>query len=136
MTAAKPARSAVGLAIILAGLLGAGAILYRVDPASVSWLPKCPLYQITGWHCPGCGITRAAHALLHGDVAGALAKNPLIVGATPILAGYCIWKRRREGRGWTTTISSRAVIGLLVILLAFAVLRNIPIYPFELLAPH
>lgn len=139
MTTVRPARSgaaAVAFGIILSGLLAGGLILYQVDPAAVSWLPKCPLYQLTGWHCPGCGVTRAAHALLHGDVPGALAKNPLLVGAAPIVAGYCVWKRRREGRGWTTKISARAVLGLLAVLLVFAVLRNIPVYPLELLAPH
>lgn len=117
---------------VLAGV----ALLYFVDPAGVDWLPKCPLHQLTGWHCPGCGITRAGHALLHGDVQGALAKNPLVVVAGPFLVGFCIWKRWREGRGWSTKVSARAILGLLAVLIVFAVLRNLPGYPFELLAPH
>jgi hypothetical protein len=135
----RPDRSSVALAIIgvtFACLLGLALVLYRVDPATVSWLPKCPLHQLTGWHCPGCGITRAAHALLHGDISGAFAKNPLLVAAAPLLVAYSIWKRRQEGPRWTNTISAKAVVGFLIVLLVFAVLRNIPGYPFELLAPH
>ena len=47
------------------------------------WLPRCALYQLTGIHCPGCGNTRAAYALLHGDVAEALRQNAFSVIALP-----------------------------------------------------
>jgi hypothetical protein len=52
------------------------------------------------------------------------------------MAAYCIWKRRQNGPGWTTSFSAKTIVGLLLVLLLFAVLRNIPGYPFELLAPH
>jgi hypothetical protein len=139
MTTLRSERSSVALAtlaVTFACLLALALILYRFDPATVSWLPKCPLYQLTGWHCPGCGITRAAYALLHGDIPGAFAKNPLLMAAAPFAAVYCIWKRRQAGPGWATTIPAKAIVGLLLVLLVFAVLRNIPGYPFELLAPH
>lgn len=38
----------------------------------------CPFREITGWQCPFCGGTRLGSALLHGDVAAALAYNPLV----------------------------------------------------------
>ena len=117
--------------------LGAGLLtLFQFDPETVDWLPKCPVYQVFGWHCPGCGATRAAHALLNGNVSGAMAKNPLLITAGPFLVAFCFWKRRRSGPGWATTISARAVLVFLCVLVTFAVLRNLPGYPFELLAPH
>lgn len=119
-----------GLALAVVGLLVLG------DPAGVWWLPKCPLYQMTGWHCPGCGITRAAHALVQLDLAAAWRMNPLVVTAAPLVAGYCGWMRYRVGRGWTTAISPRAIAGFMAAVIVFAVLRNLPGYPFELLAPH
>jgi hypothetical protein len=139
MTTPRPGRSSKVLGTLgftFACLLALALVLYRFDPATVSWLPKCPLYQLTGWHCPGCGVTRAAHALLNGDIPGAIAKNPLLVTAAPFMAAYCIWKRRQNGPGWTTSFSAKTIVGLLLVLLLFAVLRNIPGYPFELLAPH
>lgn len=50
------------------------------------WLPfwGCPLRQATGWPCPGCGLTRVADRLSHGNLAGAFDANPL--GAVAALA--------------------------------------------------
>ena len=38
----------------------------------------CPFRAVTGWECPFCGGTRLGAALLHGDVAGAFAFNPVV----------------------------------------------------------
>ena len=62
--------------------LGAGAfgVLRRIDPnVAGNPLPPCPLRALTGLYCPGCGSTRTLHALLHGDLATAMAMNPLLV---------------------------------------------------------
>jgi Protein of unknown function (DUF2752) len=124
------ASAAVLLAVI------AIAVLYRVDPTTSDWLPKCPLHRLTGWHCPGCGSTRAAHALLHGDVGSALAYNALLICAAPLAAIYWGWSRWRRGPQWATALSVRAILLVLAVLVAFAILRNVPAYPFNLLAPH
>ncbi len=134
--AATRSRPAAFGGIAATVLIAGGLLLYLVDPVTVDWLPKCPVHYLTGWHCPGCGTTRAGHALLHGDLAQALAMNPLVVVAGPFLAGYCIWKRRREGADWSTNVSASAILTLLAVLIVFTVLRNLPGYPFELLAPH
>lgn len=48
-----------------------------------SWLtvglpwPVCWFHQLTGHPCATCGATRAAFALFHGDLLGALRWNPL-----------------------------------------------------------
>ncbi len=43
-----------------------------------SWLPSCLVTHFTGYECLGCGLNRAAMALLSGDVKAALVYNPLI----------------------------------------------------------
>jgi hypothetical protein len=66
-------------------LLAALALLLLVDPAESVWMPKCPFKLLTGLQCPGCGGQRAVHALLHGDVVGALRYNWFLIYAAPYL---------------------------------------------------
>ena len=61
----------------------------------------CPLFLLTGLRCPGCGNSRAAIALLQGDLWGALNRNllfPLEFGYLAWVAGCCavgFWKNGR-----------------------------------------
>ena len=52
----------------------------------VERLPFCPMATVLGIPCPGCGLTRATLALLHGDVRGALALHPLVFVLAPLFA--------------------------------------------------
>lgn len=71
----------VGLSLLL--------IYYYVDPVS-SWLaqfmPKCMLKTLTGYDCPSCGIQRALHAVLNGELRAAFWLNPFLALALPYLA--------------------------------------------------
>lgn len=72
-------RRNFSLYAIVAGVLVAGAaIVYVFDPTTARFYPPCPFRLLTGLLCPGCGGTRALHALLHGDVAAAFAFNPML----------------------------------------------------------
>ena len=74
--------SLLGLVLVV-GLL----YFYRVyDPAATLFAPKCLFKLITGWSCPGCGGQRALHAMLHGDIIGGLAYNPIWVVMIPYAA--------------------------------------------------
>jgi hypothetical protein len=52
----------------------------------VERLPFCPMATLLGIPCPGCGLTRATLALLHGDVRRALALHPLVLVLAPLFA--------------------------------------------------
>ncbi|HEY2146552.1 MAG TPA: DUF2752 domain-containing protein, partial [Pirellulales bacterium] len=115
-------------------------VLYLFDPADGGY-PVCPFHALTGLHCPGCGTLRAMHELLHGRIAAALAMNPLSTCAIPIMIGAPIWSiasrrwrpsARRAGRRWTVHPAWLLVTAII----AFGILRNVPVYPFTLLAPH
>ncbi|MSQ93138.1 MAG: DUF2752 domain-containing protein [Gemmataceae bacterium] len=113
------------------------SVLYAFPPTEYSFLP-CWFNLLTGMHCPGCGATRSAHALLHGEWEQAVAWNPLFVLALPLLVyvgfstTYEMWTGRRLGPrtpGWAVTF-------LLIVLVGFWIVRNIDVYPLNQLAPH
>lgn len=53
-----------------------------------SGFPLCPLAGSFGIPCPGCGLTRATLALLHGDVRGALRLHPLVWLLSPLFVAF------------------------------------------------
>ena len=141
-SALKSAESSISKRLFAcAGILtmGAGAfIVGYFNPTTAKFFPICPLYKLTGILCPGCGLTRGFHALFHGDVLTALHFNALL----PIFAfliGFVFVSLALivvRGRGLSWRIFPPASLyGFLVLAVAFFVLRNLPFYPFTLLAP-
>jgi len=123
----------------LAGLTVAGVgAVYLFNPWEVHLFPGCPFLALTGFYCPGCGGIRAAHQLLHGDLLSALQLNIFVVA----LAIYLIWQvvalamAKVKGQAWAGLAISagwqKAVLGAMLI---YTIVRNIPLYPFNLLAP-
>lgn len=108
----------------LAAAVGVGIFYFVPLPL----FPKCPLHMLTGLNCPGCGATRAAHELLHGHIRAAFHLNMLLVLALPAAAITNAWGRRwsRQPIFWFL---------LLGVIVAFGIVRNIPVEPFTWLAP-
>lgn len=134
MSAAVRISAAAGVA----ALVGGSAVVSYFDPTQTHFLPVCPLFALTGFACPGCGLTRAFHALFHGDIITAIDFNAL----TPVWAVIFVYVAVSltlmaiRGKGlpmWPT--NPRFVSVFATILLTFGVLRNIPVYPFTILFP-
>ena len=72
----RPNRS-LGLvdALGLTGLVG--LLIARFVPIAKLPFWGCALRQHTGWPCPGCGLTRVADGVAHGDLGAAWEANPL-----------------------------------------------------------
>jgi len=124
-------------ALIAAGMVGV-ALLRVFDPATSGVFPPCPLHYFTGLYCPGCGSLRALHALLHGDLRQAWAMNPLTILLLPFLTYGLISEALLAllGRGLPQPMLSAAGIrGLCALIVLFGVVRNLPLHPFNLLAP-
>ena len=115
-------------AVVAAGCALAGGVVFAVDPETPGHYPTCPFLALTGFYCPGCGTTRAVHALLHGEPALALQRNPLTVAALVVLAAaFLMWARRLwrgEPRSWVAP--PWVLYSLLAVIVAFWALRNIP----------
>ena len=63
-------------ALGLIGLLGLLVARY-VPVARIVPFWGCVLRERTGWPCPGCGLTRVADHVSHGNLAAAWDANPL-----------------------------------------------------------
>jgi uncharacterized protein DUF2752 len=118
---------------------GLGLLLLQLfDPATSRLFPPCPLHYLTGWYCPGCGSLRALHQLLHGNFEAAWAMNPLTILLLPFLI-YGLTSEalsQLRGRGLPQVfLPAPAIRVLCVIIVLFGILRNLPVYPWNLLAP-
>lgn len=133
---AEPRKYLAGAALVT-GVIGA-LVLWAFDPAISALFPPCPLRYLTGWYCPGCGSLRAMHQLLHGNLREAWAMNPLAVILLPFLTyglaseAISAWR----GKGLPQKfLPAMWIWALGAVILLFGIARNLPLHPFNLLAP-
>lgn len=98
----------------------------------------CPFHYITGLHCPGCGSQRAVHDILHIRILEALKHNALLILVVTIIGSKLYaWGTKKylptyyydlNGKSWFTYT-------VVIFVLGFWILRNIPVHPFTHLAP-
>ncbi|MGJ8633463.1 MAG: DUF2752 domain-containing protein [Luteolibacter sp.] len=98
------------------------------ETGGAGWMPGCFFRKFTGLECPGCGMTRATYATLHGDFWTAFKFNPVGMILLPLgLLGVGIevlgWVRGKPlpfnlnpGRWGATVIA--------VVVIVFTVVRN------------
>ncbi len=96
-------------------------------------IPTCLVKLTTGLDCPGCGGTRAAWYLMHGNLPAAARHHALFVFAVPFLLYlYVAWglKTAFNVRIPQLTISPKVLGWFLGAWAIFTVLRNLPWAPF------
>lgn len=116
-----------GLFIGLA--LAALIVLFVYDPSRSSFIPRCPFRLLTGYECPGCGLQRAIHALLHGRWPEAWRYNRFLIYALPWLGSVIVteWFLRGERQAyWRRIVEGKvAIFAYLILFLAWGIIRNI-----------
>jgi len=120
----KP-RSFIGVS--LAAVLGGLAVVYLFPPTEHSFYPRCPIYLTTHWLCPGCGSTRALHALLHFNIQSALHYNALFTLLFPFAClwfGFICYRTMRYDRFPKLVFPRSVAACLIVTVVLFTVARN------------
>jgi len=131
-----PERILAGAGV--AALFVGSFVVWFFDPSKAGFFPGCPLLQVTGFACPGCGLTRAFHELFHGHVISALDYNALfpiyaaIFGYLAILFASIALRARHLSFNLLNPTTLGVFLGLSAV---FGVLRNIPVHPLSVLFP-
>ncbi|WP_232003577.1 DUF2752 domain-containing protein [Mycobacterium sp. 1465703.0] len=113
------------------------AAVWAGDPTTPNGpLPVCPTKALLGIDCPGCGSLRMVYSLMHGNLLAAARFNALGLAAVVLLAwAYFSWTYGRlvgrrvrswQHRRWAAPVT-------LALVLAWFVVRNIPVAPFSAL---
>ncbi len=65
-------------------------LLYLISIFVIKYItfPECPSFGFLHIYCPGCGMTRAVTALVHGDILLSLRQNLMLVLGIVIFAVY------------------------------------------------
>ena len=80
-------------------MAGGGGIVGISDVFGFDLFP-CPFKRVTGLPCPGCGMTHATRALLHGDLVGMVRFHPfapVFLAFWGVVVAGLLWPR--AGRG-------------------------------------
>ena len=93
----------------------------------------CVFHELTGLYCPGCGITRLLFSLLELNFFQAFRSNPLVFILLILIILSLILKLILKRFNINLTIPNYIYYFLLIIVILFGILRNIP--GFEFLTP-
>ena len=101
--------------------------LYIVNIENSVLAPKCIFYTYTGFKCPGCGLQRMMHSLMHGDINIAFRYNYFIpfICITLILAMILLWLKNKGCYVIPKWITKRNIaLGHVVLYFTWWLLRN------------
>ena len=123
--------------VVVLGLI----YIFVVDPEkSPGATMPCLTHEYFGVYCPGCGDTRALHALVHGNILKAFDYNLLFPFAALVLGWYFLVALtslffRKRVMWIPESLPIWGTVSILSVVFLFTVLRNVPVWPFTVLAP-
>lgn len=135
-------RVVISLLLLSAGVL-LTFLLIQYDPVNAGNRAVylfCPLNKLTGLYCPGCGMTRAANDIIHFEILSAIHNNALIVlvfgpfTAYLALREYLYFIMQKHVLPFPK-LKTWIIVLIIILTVAFTVLRNLPFTPFNWIAP-
>lgn len=111
------------LEVLIAGMIYLAVISFT------SLRIPCVFHAVTGYQCPGCGVTRMVYALAHLDLKAAFAANPFVLCLLPFMIPYAVYRSRKyiDGNGDRYSPIETVILALLLAgAILFGILRNLP----------
>lgn len=104
---------------------------------SLGFLPnmQCLFNKTTGLYCLGCGGQRAFHALLHGQITTAAQNNLLVFLVLPLISLKLVEELSNKKIFPSAFYSRKIILPIILFVILFTILRNIPTEPFLYLIP-
>ena len=129
LTRPQPSWTAIFSGAVVLVIVG---VVFFFNPATHHFYPVCLFHQVAGLNCPGCGMTRALFALLHGNFSTALRDNAFFIAGIFLLGGRGVWLAAKYFRGQPRGEFFRVnwLWPVLFVAFVFTVLRNLPAFSF------
>lgn len=127
MARGTPGARCFRLLLTCSAILAAG-LLYALFVTATGLAIPCVFRLITGYLCPGCGVSGMCLRLLRLDLAGAWRHNPAIMALLPLGGAVAVdlsVRYVRSGVARPGRFSSAAMIFMIAVLVIFGFLRNI-----------
>ena len=127
MTRSTAKARLLRLLLITSAILAVG-LLYALFVSITGLAIPCGFRLITGYQCPGCGVSRMCLSLLHFDFTGAWQYNAAIMALLPLGAAVALDLSVRYVRSGVTRpdkFSNAAMLFMIAVLVVFGFLRNI-----------
>lgn len=123
---------------LLLGISLIAVLFFFLNPNEHVIFPRCVFYSFSGYYCPGCGSQRAIYSLLHLNIAGVVQNNFLFLPAVAAIIYHflhSVLNRRFNWRLPNIFYMKNTPWIIFSIIILFWLLRNLPVYPFSVLAP-
>ena len=109
-----------------------GAAVFILGCAYAFWLRMtglgipCVFHLVTGWKCPGCGISHMLLSLMGLDLAAAFRHNAVLLCVSPLLLIlFGLWIYRYIRCDKSGRFERILEIALVCVLLAWGIVRNV-----------
>lgn len=123
---------------LLLGISLIAVLFFFLNPNEHVIFPRCVFYSFSGYYCPGCGSQRAIHSLLHLNIAGVVQNNFLFLPAVAAIIYHFLHSVLNRWFNWRLPnifYMKNTPWVIFSIIMLFWLLRNLPVYPFSVLAP-
>lgn len=104
-----------------------GIVIVFLNPHFSFFPTGCVFNKITGFLCPGCGMSRGIHSLFCGDINKAIHFNVLLVTALPLSMLWLIFRYTASKYCLNVKKYDNMVIAFFIsIVIVYGIIRNIP----------